>query len=171
MSSSLGISFCRAIVVSLALVACQAPPPSVTDMPGFSYIHSKRRTEADVARASEAFYAREKHGQDVVFRTTESERAGYYFYFKLDFDPPPQSRLVLEVTRTENVAPERYDFSLSLKPKFPWGEYVVGLTGKEAGGPKWIPVAWCLTIVDAQGKILASQHSFLWGTPMELEAN
>jgi hypothetical protein len=77
----------------------------------------------------------------------------------------------LEVTRTENVAPERYDFSLSMKPKFPWGEYVVGLTGKEAGGSKWIPIAWCLTVVDAQGKILASQHSFLWGTPMELEAN
>ena len=80
------------------------------------------------------------------------------------------SRLVLEVVRAEGEAPERYDFSLALRPKFPLGEYAIGLTGKEAGSGNWVPIAWRLTVLDAKGKVLASEHSFLWGARSELEA-
>mgnify|MGYP000110700432 CR=1 FL=1 len=67
----------------------------------------------------------------------------------------------------ENTPPERYDFAVNLKPGFPFGEYVIGLTGKDAGSPQWVPIAWRLSVVDAQGKVLASTHSFLWGSPTD----
>ena len=154
--------------MALLVAGCDSPPPSVVERPGISYIHVKRRSADDVARASEAFYAKESHGQDIVFRTTENERAGYYFYSKLSFTPPVDSRLVLEVVRVEGEAPERYDFSMSLRPKFPLGEYVIGLTGKESGTGGWVPIAWRLSVLDSKGKVLASEHSFLWGTRSEI---
>jgi len=85
-------------------------------------------------------------------------------------DPPRDGRLVLEIVRTEESAPERYDFSLNLLPKFPFGELVVGLTGKDAGLGRWTPIAWRLSVLDGQGKVLASEHSFLWGTRVDLQS-
>ena len=157
-----------AALAALLLVGCDTPVVSSDALPGIAYVNERRRSEADVARASEAFYAKEHHGSDVVFRSTESERSGYYFFVKLDVSPPSDGRLVLEVVRKENTPPERYDFAVNLKPGFPFGEYVIGLTGKQSGDAKWRPVAWRVTVVDAKGKFLASKHSFLWGTPSDL---
>ena len=89
----------QAALIALALTACDSPPPSAVDLPGVAYVHPKRRSEVDVQRASEAFYAKETHGQDVVFRSVESEHAGYYFYTKFAFEPPVDARVVLEVVR------------------------------------------------------------------------
>ena len=157
-----------AALAALFLVGCDTPVASSDALPGIAYVNERRRTEADVARASEAFYAKEHHGSDIVFRTEENTRPGYYFFVKLDVPPPADGRLVLEVVRKENTAPERYDFAVNLKPGFPFGEYVIGLTGKQSGDARWRPIAWRVSVVDAKGKFLASKHSFLWGTPSDL---
>jgi hypothetical protein len=157
-----------AALAALLLAGCDTPVASSDELPGIAYVNERRRTEADVARASEAFYAKEHHGSDIVFRTEENARSGYYFFVKLDVTPPADGRLVLEVVRKENTAPERYDFAVNLKPGFPFGEYVIGLTGKQSGDAKWRPIAWRVSVVDAKGKFLASKHSFLWGTPSDL---
>ncbi len=156
-----------AALAALLLSGCDTHKPTSDEAPGIAYVNERRRTEADVARASEAFYAKEHHGADVVFRTEEDSRPGYYFFVKLDVTPPADGRLVLEVVRQENKAPERYDFAVNLKPGFPFGEYVIGLTGKQSGDAKWRPIAWRVSVVDAKGRILASKHSFLWGTPSD----
>jgi hypothetical protein len=157
-----------AALAALLLVGCDTPVASSDELPGIAYVNERRRTEADIARASEAFYAKEHHGSDIVFRTEENARPGYYFFVKLAITPPADGRLVLEVVRKENTAPERYDFAVNLKPGFPFGEYVIGLTGKQSGDANWRPIAWRVTVVDAKGKFLASKHSFLWGTPSDL---
>ncbi len=168
MSGAVSQASLWAALAALVFTACGTPPPSAEEVPGVAYVNERRRSEADVARASEAFYAKEHHGSDVVFRTEEHVRPGYYFYVKLDIDPPADGRLVLEVIRTENTPPERYDFAVNLKPKLPLGEFVIGLTGKQAGTPNWRPIAWRVSVVDAKGRFLASRHSFLWGTPLDL---
>lgn len=158
-----------AVLAVLLLGGCDSPPPSSVEVSGVAYVNERRRTEEDVARASEAFYAKEEHGSDIIFRTEEKVRPGYYFFIKLDIDPPADGRLILEVVRAEHTPPERYDFSVNLKPQWPVGEFVVGLTGKQAGSAQWRPIAWRVSAVDAQGKVLASRHSFLWGTPTDLD--
>jgi len=65
----------RAVLCALALVACDSPPPNCVEVPGIAYVHTRRRSEDDVARASELFSAKESHGQDIVFRTVENVRA------------------------------------------------------------------------------------------------
>jgi len=158
--TSLGVA-----LAALVLVACGTPPS------GIAYVNERFRSEADVARASEAFYAKEHHGGDVVFRTQEKVREGYYFFVKLDQVPPADGRLILEVVREENRPPERFDFSLKLLPHGWFGEFVLGLTGKDGGGsPEWRPIAWRLSVTDAQGKALATKQSFLWGTRRDLGA-
>ncbi len=157
-----------AALAALLLVGCDTPPITSDEVPGIAYVNERRRSEADVARASEAFYAKEHHGDDVVFRTDENVRPGYYFFVKLDVAPPADGRLILQVVRAENTPPERYDFAVNLRPGLPFGEYVIGLTGKQAGEGRWRPIAWRVSVVDAQGKVLASRHSFLWGTPSDL---
>ncbi len=157
-----------AVLAALLFTACDTHVASSDEVPGIAYVNERRRSEADVARASEAFHAKERHGSDIVFRTEEAVRPGYYFFVKLDVTPPADGRLVLEVVRTENTPPERYDFAVNLKPEFPFGEYVIGLTGKQAGDAKWRPIAWRVSVVDAQGRFLAAKHSFLWGSPSDL---
>lgn len=164
MSPAVGRASFGAALAFLVFTACGTPSP------GIAYVNERYRSEADVTRASEAFYAKEHHGDDVVFRSQEKVRAGYYFYLRLDVAPPSDGRLVVEVVREENRAPERFDFSLKLAPKGWFGEYVVGLTGKDGGSSGWRPVAWRISVTDAQGKVLATKQSFLWGTRRDLGA-
>lgn len=168
MSRTVSQASAWAALAALLLSGCDTPPITSDEVPGIAYVNERRRSEADVARASEAFHAKERHGADVVFRTEEDSRPGYYFFVKLEVEPPADGRLILEVVRAENTPPERYDFAVNLKPGFPFGEYVIGLTGKQSGDVKWRPVAWRVSLVDAKGKFLASKHSFLWGTPSDL---
>jgi len=63
-----------AALAALLLTGCDTPVASSDEVPGIAYVNERRRSEADVARASEAFYAKEHHGADVVFRTEEDSR-------------------------------------------------------------------------------------------------
>lgn len=164
MSPAVGRASLGAALAVLVLAACGTPSP------GIAYVNERYRSEADVTRASEAFYAKEHHGADVVFRSQEKIRQGYYFFLRLDTVPPADGRLVVEVVREENRPPERFDFSLKLAPQGWFGEYVVGLTGRDGGAPNWRPVAWRISVTDAQGKVLATKHSFLWGTRRDVGA-
>ncbi|MEN9653611.1 MAG: hypothetical protein RL303_1331 [Verrucomicrobiota bacterium] len=155
-------------LTALLLIGCDTPAISTDEVSGISYVNERRRSAADTARAADVLVASEDHGGDVVFRTEAASRPGYYFYLKLSEVPPADSRLVLQVVRTEGTAPERYEFPATTRPGFFFGEFVIGLTGKQAGGPQWRPVAWRLSLVDARGRVLAAKHSFLWGAPGDL---
>ena len=157
-----------AALAALLFVGCDTPVISSDEAPGIAYVNERRRSDADVARASDVFGGQEDHGSDVVFRTDASGRAGHYFFVKLDEAPPADAKLVLQVIRAENTPAERYEFPARHRPGFPFGEYVIGLTGKQAGEAKWRPIAWRVSVVDAKGKVLAAKHSFLWGTPRDL---
>ena len=157
-----------AALAALLLVGCDTPVTSSDEVPGIAYVNERRRTAGDDSRASEVFGVKDTAGSDVVFRTDASGRGGHYFYVKLDDAPPADAKLVLQVVRMENAAAERYEFPARFRPGFPFGEYVIGLTGKQAGDAKWRPIAWRVSVVDAKGKVLAAKHSFLWGTPRDL---
>lgn len=157
-----------AALAALLFAGCDTPVVSSDEVPGISYVSERRRTADDVSRASEVLGAKEDHGADVVFRTDPAARGGYYYYIKLADAPPADARLVLQVVRAENTPAERHEFPARFRPGFPFGEYVIGLTGKQAGDAKWRPIAWRVSVVDAKGKVLAAKHSFLWGAPRDL---
>ena len=96
MSRAVSQASAWAALAALLLSGCDTPVVTSDEVPGIAYVNERRRSEADVARASEAFYAKEHHGSDVVFRTEENSRPGYYFFVKLDVAPPADGRLILE---------------------------------------------------------------------------
>ena len=157
-----------AALAALLFTGCDTPVISSDEVPGIAYVNERRRTAGDDSRASEVFGAKDNDGADVVFRTDAAVRGGHFFYVKLAEAPPADARLVLQVVRTENSPAERYEFPARFRPGFPFGEVVIGLTGKQAGDAKWRPIAWRLSVVDAKGKVLAAKPSFLWGTPRDL---
>jgi len=167
-SRAVGQASLWAALAALLIVGCDTPVISSDEVPGIAYVNERRRTDADATRASEAFGAKDAAGSDVVFRTDSSARGGHYYFVKLEVAPPADAKLVLQVVRSENAAPERYEFPARFRPGFPFGEYVIGLSGKQAGDAKWRPIAWRISVVDATGKVLAAKHSFLWGTPRDL---
>jgi len=167
-SSAVGQASLWAALAALLSAGCDTPAIPTDEVPGIAYVNERRRTAADAARASDVLGAKEDHGADVVLRTDPAARGGYYYYVKLADAPPAEARLILQVVRTEKTVAERYEFPVRLRPGFPFGEYVIGLTGKQAGEPGWRPLAWRVSVVDAQGKVLAAKHSFLWGTPRDL---
>ncbi len=168
MSRAVGQASLWAALAALLCVGCDTPVISSDEAPGIAYVNERWRTDADVARASDLFGGKEDHGSDVVFRTEAAGRAGHYFYVKLAEAPPADAKLVLQVVRAENTPVERYEFPARFRPGFPFGEYVIGLTSKQAGEAKWRPVAWRVSVVDAKGKVHGAKHSFLWGTPRDL---
>jgi len=155
-------------LTALLLIGCDTPAISTDEVPGFAYVNERRRTATDTARVADVLDKGEDHGANVVFRTDAAVRPGYYFYLKLAEAPPADARLILQVVRAEGAAPERYEFPAKARPGFFFGEFVLGLTGKQAGDAQWRPVAWRLSLVDASGRVLAAKHSFLWGAPGDL---
>jgi len=96
-----------------------------------------------------------------ALRTQPDAREGYYWLTRTKSDlPHPGSNVRLEVTRQGSTEPIPYDFAWDV----PAGRNAVfvGLTGNDWTDSTEAPVAWRLTVIAADGTILASTHSFLW---------
>ena len=81
-----------AALIALLLAGCDTPVITADEVPGITHVSERRRSAADVARATEAFRAQEDHGADIVFRTEEKARPGHYFFIQLAVAPPRDGR-------------------------------------------------------------------------------
>jgi hypothetical protein len=118
----------------------------------------------DFTRLREYFGAAPESGPRRVLRTTPGERAGFYFLVRTRGPAVPEAILELLVLRPDGTEPVRHRFPAALRA----GEEVVelGLTGEAwPGGKRAQPVAWRLQVLDANGRVLAAQRSFLWVDP------
>lgn len=120
------------------------------------------RTAESFTRISEYFSGRENTGGQVVLRTQPQERSGFYFLCRVR-NPQPAiaaARLELHLITQHSPTPTVYKYDVSL----PKGDQVfqVGLTGDDWKDPEEHPVAWQIVLVDAEGRPLATDQSFLW---------
>jgi hypothetical protein len=116
-------------------------------------------------RISEYFGGAENTGRQLVLRTTQEARGGYYFLVRVKCAMPvPAAAFELSVIRPDAPEPKVYRFAAAL----PARETVLqlGLTGKDwPGGENANPVAWKLALVGNDGRVLAEKKSFLWEKP------
>lgn len=99
-----------------------------------------------------------------ALRTQPDERDGYYWLTRTKTkDAYPASTLKVEVTRAGETEPTTYSFKYDVTAGS--RAVFVGLTGTDWAAPEAAPVAWRLTLLDADGNLLASHHSFLWDQP------
>lgn len=116
-------------------------------------------------RVTEFFGAGEPGAGTTVLRTTPETREGYYFLTRVRTDVAATgARFELLVIRPDAPTPASFRFPADL----PAGEtaFHLGLTGTAwPGGRRANPVAWKLTLVSADGRVLAEHKSFLWEKP------
>lgn len=127
-------------------------------------IHPGWRDAASFKRISEYFDGRENTGGELVLRTHPEPRSGYYFLVRVA-NPGPACNVTarLQVVTDADAKPREFTFTPALKA----GDTVfhLGLTGPDWADAKASPVAWKLDLTDANGRVLATDKSYLWEKP------
>jgi hypothetical protein len=146
----------------LLLVLC-ATPAFATDLT-IVRVLTGWRDAASFKRISEYFDGKENTGGEAVLRTHPDQRAGYYFLVRVA--NPGAARTVqarLALITPFSPKPVVHTFS----PVVGAGDTVfhLGLTGKDWSDAKASPVAWKLELLDADGRVLATEKSYLWEKP------
>lgn len=116
-------------------------------------------------RIREYFGGPENDGRETVVRTHAGQRAGLYFVVRVNSAAAINGgKFVLQLIRPDSPDIRSYTFPVSLAARSHVAE--LGLTdGDWPGGREAHPVAWKLTLVAADGRVLAADHSFLWQEP------
>ncbi len=116
-------------------------------------------------RISEYFGGGENHGRQIVRRTHDDARAGYYFLVRVnDAAALGGARFTVDIIRPD--APEARTFTFLAEAHAGATVFQLGLTGADwPGGEQAHPVAWKLTLTDTAGRTLAEEKSFLWEKP------
>jgi hypothetical protein len=119
----------------------------------------------DFERIGDYFGVPADRGREVVLRTHPDSQAGYYFLVRVKSSAAdPATRFELQVIRPDALRPETFTFTSPLRAKET--VYQLGLTGTDwPAGKKVHPVAWKLTVLAGDGRVLAEQKSFLWEKP------
>jgi hypothetical protein len=123
--------------------------------------------EEDFERISDYFGRSPENGpgREIVLRTHPDSRAGYYFLVRLkNATESAAIKFELSVIRPDALRATVFTFPAALRARE--SVYQLGLTGADwPSGRKVHPVAWKLTVLAADGRVLAEQKSFLWEKP------
>lgn len=116
-------------------------------------------------RISEYFTGRQNPGDYTILRTQPEIRPGYYFLVRVKNKGQlvQGTKFVISVILPGHPDPRTYVFPADVPAK---GKvYQLGLTGSDWPGKKILPLAWKVDLVDASGREIATQQSFLWSKP------
>jgi len=121
-------------------------------------------TVRDFKRIPEFFTGKEFSGWKVYCRTNPADREGFYFVVKVTGDVPQSSAdchwLLEWITPLDPTAQQKK--VLLTDQKISGKEVFIGLTGSDWPDPSVQPIAWCLSLVDSEERILGQSQSFLW---------
>ena len=124
---------------------------------------SYKQTE-EFQRISEFFTGKENLGNRIVLRSIPENRDGLYFslYIKNKIRSLPSgTKAVVELLQPNSPDIQTYEFlvpEVSSKSK----ELMLGITGDNWPNEDDHPLAWRVRLIDAEGKEIASDHSYLW---------
>jgi len=111
------------------------------------------------ARISEYFDGVENTSGRVIYRTDAAERSGHYLSFQ--YSGGSAHSILVEVYETGKQDPTSYTFDWQSTEA---GQLVlIGLTGSPWSDKDYNPVAYKITLLDAEGKTIEVARSFLWG--------
>ena len=154
------ILFATALITAASSSVASAKEGDLTIV----HVYTGWRKPESFKRITEYFDGKENTGGEAVLRTHPDQRGGFYFLVRTT--NPGAARAIkasLEIITTANAQPVTYIFRPELKP----GDSVfhLGLTGPDWPDPKINPVAWKLTLLEADGRVLATEKSYLWEKP------
>ena len=155
-----------AVVTALPCAAAAKPAEPVRDPSAVSIVRVQHewRDAASFKRIAEYFDGKEHNGSEAIRRSHPETRSGYYFFVRVK-NPgalrPAQA--ALKVVTSSSAQAVSYQFPVELKT----GDTVfnIGLTGADWPDARLHPVAWKLDFLDSDGKVLATETSYLWEKP------
>jgi hypothetical protein len=122
------------------------------------------RDAASFKHISEYFDGRENTHGEIMLRTHADQRAGYYFLVRAA-NPGAPVTVQLKVQLIAPTEPKLRNFTFPAELKSGENVLNLGLTGADWPDFKANPVAWKLDIVAADGRVLATEKSYLWEKP------
>jgi len=153
------LAFSLVTLFALAPAALAADATFVRLWPGW------RETES-FDRITEFLGGSEPTGGRTLLRSQPASRAGYYFLLRVNTAAALTPGAKFEVAVIRPDAPEPKTFSFPAIASAGDTVFDLGLTGADwPGGKKTNPVAWKLTLLAADGRVLAEHKSFLWEKP------
>lgn len=153
---------CRALFVGLFL--CLPGLSSKAHAVDFVRVWPGYRSAASFETIGEFFGRKEHTGGRILLRTQPNDRSGYYFLIRLrKSDPIPGAILRIQIIFADNPIARTFTLPVDI----PAGHPVLnaGITGTDWPAAATKPVAWRVTLQQADGTEVASQHSFLWAQP------
>lgn len=153
-------------LVFTCLVLLVTAPAALAAGVEFVRVWPAWRDAESFVRIGEFFGRPENTRGEIVLRTQPDVRDGYYFLVRIkktDGVSGP-ARFELSVIRPDAPDPKTFTFPAALEKEE--SVFQLGLTGADwPGGEEANPVAWKLALVDAAGRVLAEEKSFLWEKP------
>jgi len=122
------------------------------------------RDAASFKRISEYFDGKENTGKETVLRTHPEQRTGYYFLIRLA-NPGATQKVRFQLQLFEQGASALRTVNFPAELKSGSEVFQLGLTGPEWQDAKSQPVAWHLQVLGDDGRVLASEKSYLWEKP------
>jgi hypothetical protein len=125
------------------------------------------RTADSFERISEFIDGRENTGGQTILRSQPATRDGFYFLTRLKNSGPALENIRVELDILTPVSPEPRRVTTFAATTIPAGSHVfqIGLTGTDWPDAQVQSVAWQLRILDAEGRELLREQSFLWSQP------
>lgn len=151
-------------ILSLACSALIATSALAADVE-FLHVWPQWHNADTFERIGSYFGRADNDGRDTILRTEPGEKAGLYFLARVKSAVPlAGAKLTLEIIRPDSPDPKAYSFPVNIGAQNHL--YQLGLTGADwPGGRAVHPVAWKLSLVDREGRPVATQQSFLWEKP------
>lgn len=145
-----------AFVAACTALAVRADVHFVRVWPGW-------RDADSFERISEYFTGQEDTGSRVVARSHPSIRDGFYFLVRTANSDSALAGSKFSLQLITPTSPETKTFTFPADVPARSTVFMLGLTGPDWPDHKAHPVAWKLDLLSADGKVVATQHSFLWG--------
>jgi hypothetical protein len=152
-------------LLSFFCISCASPrKPVAVDSVEIKEIKPRLIEDEDFKRISEYMTGKEYTGDRLILRSDKEARTGYYFTLVFDEKVrrlPAGTQIIGEFHTAKSLDAQAHTFTVpSKRPKTK--EIMVGLTGKDWPEGSVTPAAWRFTIKDANGKVLATEQSYLW---------
>lgn len=160
--------FLVAAIASLVMAAASASAAAVNP-PGETGVTVVRvfagwKEGSSFKRISEYFTGKENTGDSVVLRTRAEQRSGFYFFVRLhNAGSATPVKVKVEVLTPTDRQTKEYPFTTELKPGT--NLFDLGLTGEDWLDARANPVAWKIEFIASDGRVLASEKSYLWEKP------
>lgn len=154
----------RPLLAPLAFLLAFCATAKAAD-PHFKRVWPQYHDADEFTSFYEDYTGRELVGKWTVLRTQPDKRGGLYFVTRVE-NPGGQLRgttFIVRIISPESENTREYTFQADV----PKGSrlFVLGLTGKDWGGPRVEPVAWSMELHASDGRLLTRQVSYLWEKP------